>query len=130
MSHGKVCWGARILVGSDKESSEWKYIPVRRLCLFIEESIFKGTKWIVFEPNDKSLWYKIRQHAGAFMHNLFRQGALQGTTPNEAYFVKCGQQTITQTDIKQGIVNIVVGFAPVRPAEFVIIKIQHKTNQT
>ena len=121
---GTVVWGSRTLDGADQLASEWKYVPVRRLALFIEESLYRGTQWVVFEPNDEPLWAQIRLNIGAFMHNLFRQGAFQGKTPNEAYFVKCDKETTTQNDINLGIVNIVVGFAPLKPAEFVIIKIQ------
>ena len=121
---GNIAWGARTMNGADVLASEWKYIPVRRLALFIEESLFRGTQWVVFEPNDESLWAQIRLNLGAFMHNLFRQGAFQGSTPREAYFVKCDKETTTQNDIDRGIVNILVGFAPLKPAEFVIIKIQ------
>lgn len=127
--YANVSWGARTLDGSDQQASEWKYIPVRRLALFIEESLYRGTKWVVFEPNDEPLWAQIRLNIGAFMHNLFRQGAFQGQTPREAYFVKCDKETTTQTDINLGIVNIVVGFAPLKPAEFVIIKIQQMAGQ-
>jgi phage tail sheath protein FI len=126
---GNVCWGARTLQGADTLSSEWKYLPVRRLALFLEESLFRGTQWVVFEPNDEPLWAQIRLNVGAFMHTLFRQGAFQGTTPREAYFVKCDKESTTQNDINQGIVNIVVGFAPLKPAEFVIIKIQQIAGQ-
>jgi phage tail sheath protein FI len=122
-------WGARTLEGNDRLASEWKYIPVRRTALFIEESLFRGTQWVVFEPNDEPLWAQIRLNLGAFMHNLFRQGAFQGTTPKEAYFVKCDKETTTQTDINLGIVNILVGFAPLKPAEFVVIKIQQIAGQ-
>lgn len=122
--YGNVAWGSRTLDGADARASEWKYIPVRRLALFLEESLFRGTQWVVFEPNDEPLWAQIRLNVGAFMHNLFRQGAFQGTTPQQAYFVKCDSETTTQTDINNGIVNIIVGFAPLRPAEFVIISIQ------
>ena len=121
---GRVIWGSRTLQGDDRLASEWKYIPVRRTALYIEESLFRGTQWVVFEPNDEPLWAQIRLNVGAFMHNLFRQGAFQGTTPRQAYFVKCDSETTTQNDIDLGIVNIVVGFAPLKPAEFVIIKIQ------
>ena len=99
------------------------------LALFIEESLYRGTQWVVFEPNDEPLWAQIRLNVGAFMHNLFRQGAFQGTTPRDAYFVKCDKETTTQNDINLGIVNIVVGFAPLKPAEFVIIKIQQMAGQ-
>ena len=121
---GHVLWGARTLAGADLLASEWKYVPVRRLALFLEESLFRGTQWVVFEPNDEPLWAQIRLNLGAFMQGLFRQGAFQGTTPRDAYFVKCDRETTTQNDIDRGIVNIIVGFAPLKPAEFVVIKIQ------
>lgn len=127
--YGNVSWGARTLDGSDQQASEWKYIPVRRLALFIEESLYRGTQWVVFEPNDEPLWAQIRLNIGAFMNNLFRQGAFQGKTPREAYLVKCDKETTTQNDIDRGIVNIVVGFAPLKPAEFVIIKLQQLAGQ-
>jgi uncharacterized protein len=126
---GNVVWGARTLAGADRLASEWKYIPVRRIALFIEESLYRGTQWVVFEPNDEPLWAQIRLNIGAFMNNLFRQGAFQGKTPREAYLVKCDKETTTQNDINLGIVNIVVGFAPLKPAEFVIIKIQQLAGQ-
>lgn len=119
-----ICWGARTLDGADQLASEWKYIPIRRLALFIEESLFRGTKWVVFEPNDEPLWAQIRLNVGVFMNGLFRQGAFQGSTPQEAYFVKCDKETTTQADRNLGIVNIEVGFAPLKPAEFVVITIQ------
>lgn len=122
--YGNVVWGARTLRGADQLADEWKYLPVRRFALFIEESLYRGTQWVVFEPNDEPLWAQIRLNIGAFMNNLFRQGAFQGSTPREAYFVKCDKETTTQNDINLGIVNIVVGFAPLKPAEFVVIKIQ------
>ncbi len=126
---GNVSWGARTLDGADVATSEWKYIPVRRTALYIEESLFEGSKWIVFEPNDEPLWAQIRLNFGAFMHSLFRQGAFQGTTPKDAYFVKCDKETTTQDDINRGVVNILVGFAPLKPAEFVVIKIQQMAGQ-
>jgi phage tail sheath protein FI len=122
--YGNIAWGARTLKGADEMASEWKYVPVRRLALFLEESLYRGTKWVVFEPNDEPLWSQIRLNIGAFMNNLFRQGAFQGSSPAEAYFVKCDKETTTQNDINLGIVNIVVGYAPLKPAEFVIIKFQ------
>ncbi|MEC4748966.1 phage tail sheath C-terminal domain-containing protein [Methylomicrobium sp. Wu6] len=121
---GKIVWGSRTLRGADILADEWKYVPVRRLALYIEESLFRGTQWVVFEPNDEPLWAQIRLNVGAFMNTLFRQGAFQGTTARQAYFVKCDSETTTQNDIDRGIVNIVVGFAPLKPAEFVIIKLQ------
>jgi phage tail sheath protein FI len=126
---GRVVWGARTLEGSDRLASEWKYIPVRRTALFLEESLYRGTQWVVFEPNDEPLWAQIRLNIGAFMQSLFRQGAFQGKTPRDAYFVKCDSETTTQTDIDHGIVNILVGFAPLKPAEFVVIKIQQLAGQ-
>ena len=126
---GHVVWGARTLRGADRLASQWKYLPVRRLALFIEESLYRGTQWVVFEPNDEPLWAQIRLNVGAFMQNLFRQGAFQGTSPRDAYFVKCDSETTTQNDIDRGIVNVVVGFAPLKPAEFVIIKIQQIAGQ-
>jgi phage tail sheath protein FI len=127
--YGPVCWGARTLNGADQMADEYKYIPVRRLALFLEESLYRGTQWVVFEPNDEPLWAQIRLNVGAFMHNLFRQGAFQGQTPSEAYFVKCDKESTTQNDIDLGIVNIIVGFAPLKPAEFVVIQIQQMAGQ-
>lgn len=126
---GRVVWGARTLQGADRLASEWKYIPVRRLTLFIEESLYRGTQWAVFEPNDEPLWAQLRLNVGAFMRNLFRQGAFQGGSPREAYFVKCDKETTTQNDINLGIVNVLVGFAPLKPAEFVVIRIQQMAGQ-
>ena len=127
--YGRLVWGSRTLEGADRLASEWKYIAVRRTALFIEESLYRSTKWVVFEPNDEPLWAQIRLNVGAFMHNLFRQGAFQGKTPREAYLVKCDKETTTQNDVNQGIVNILVGFAPLKPAEFVFIKIQQLAGQ-
>ena len=126
---GAIAWGARTLRGADQMTSEYKYIPVRRLALYLEESLYRGSKWVVFEPNDEPLWAQIRLNFGAFMHSLFRQGAFQGTTPKDAYFVKCDKETTTQDDINRGVVNILVGFAPLKPAEFVVIKIQQMAGQ-
>lgn len=126
---GPVAWGARTLRGADRLADEWKYLPVRRLALFIEESLFRGTQWVVFEPNDEPLWASIRLNVGAFMNSLFRAGAFQGRTPQEAYLVKCDKDTNPQHDIDRGIVNVQVGFAPLRPAEFVIVHIQQLAGQ-
>jgi phage tail sheath protein FI len=126
---GHVVWGARTLEGADVFASQWKYVPVRRLALFIEESLFRGTQWVVFEPNDEPLWAQIRLNVGGFMQTLFRQGAFQGSTAKDAYFVKCSRETTTQTDIDNGVVNIIVGFAPLKPAEFVVIQIQQIASQ-
>jgi phage tail sheath protein FI len=122
--YGNLIWGARTLDGDNNRGSEWKYVPVRRMALFLEESLFRGTQWVVFEPNDEPLWAQIRLNVGAFMNSLFRQGAFQGSTPREAYFVKCDRTTTTQDDINRGVVNIHVGFAPLKPAEFVVLHIQ------
>ena len=122
--YGNVVWGSRTMHGQSDRGSEWKYIPVRRMASFLEESLYRGTQWVVFEPNDEPLWAQIRLNIGAFMQNLFRQGAFQGKSPREAYFVKCDRETTTQTDINLGIVNILVGFAPLKPAEFVVLKLQ------
>jgi Bacteriophage tail sheath protein len=127
--NGRVVWGARTLRGADQLSDEYKYVSVRRTALFIEESLYRGTQWVVFEPNDEPLWSQIRLNVGAFMNGLFRQGAFQGKTPAEAYFVKCDKETTPQNDINLGIVNIVVGFAPLKPAEFVIVKLQQIAGQ-
>lgn len=126
---GRVVWGARTMKGADRLANQWKYLPVRRTALYIEESLYRGTQWAVFEPNDEPLWSQIRLNVGAFMHDLFRKGAFQGSTPKEAYLVKCDKETTTQYDIDRGIVNIVVGFAPLKPAEFVMIKIQQLAGQ-
>jgi phage tail sheath protein FI len=121
---GNVAWGARTLAGSDQDASEWKYVPVRRLALYLEESLYRGLKWAVFEPNDDLLWAQIRSSCGSFMTGLFRQGAFQGTKPGEAFFIRCDETTTTQGDIDSGVLNIIVGFAPLKPAEFVLIRIQ------
>ena len=127
--NGIVSWGARTMDGDDDFGSEYKYIPVRRLALYMEESLYRGLKWVVFEPNDEPLWAQIRLNVGSFMHNLFRQGAFQGVKPKDAYFVKCDSETTTQNDINLGMVNIWVGFAPLKPAEFVILYLQQMAGQ-
>lgn len=127
---GSVVWGARTLDGADAQASQWKYLAVRRLALFIETSLYRGTNWGVFEPNDTPLWSELRLNVGSFMSNLFRQGAFQGSTPAQAYFVKCDSDTTTQTDIDNGVVNILVGFAPLKPAEFIVIKISQITGDS
>lgn len=129
-SNGTVIWGARTLQGSDARQSDWKYVLVRRTALFIEESVSRGLEWAVFEPNGEPLWARIRLEIGAFLQDLFRRGAFQGRTPHEAYFVKCDRDTTTQGDIERGVVNIEVGFAPLKPAEFVILRIQQIAGQT
>jgi hypothetical protein len=128
--YGTVSWGARTLDGADAAASQWKYLPVRRLALMIEEALYRGTQWAVFEPNDEPLWAQLRLNITAFMQGLFRQGAFQGTTPSQAYLVKCDNTTTVQTDIDRGIVNILVGFAPLKPAEFVFIQLQQLAGQS
>jgi phage tail sheath protein FI len=127
--YGTVIWGARTAQGDDEIGSQWKYVPIRRLALFLEESLYRALQWVVFEPNDAPLWAQIRLNVGAFLQTLFRQGAFQGSTPQQAYFVKCDSETTTPTDQDNGVVNIVVGFAPLKPAEFVIIEIQQMAGQ-
>jgi hypothetical protein len=126
---GIVSWGGRTNDGDDSFASDYKYIPIRRLALYIEESLYRGLQWVVFEPNDEPLWSQIRLNVGSFMHDLFRQGAFQGTTPSVAYFVKCDSETTTASDQNLGIVNIMVGFAPLKPAEFVILYLQQMAGQ-
>lgn len=126
---GIVSWGARTLDGDDSFASQWKYVPVRRTAYYIEESLRRGLQWVVFEPNDTPLWSQIRLSVGSFMQGLFIQGAFQGQTKNDAYFVQCDSSTTTQNDINLGVVNIIVGFAPLKPAEFVVLSIQQMTGQ-
>jgi len=127
-SFGPVVWGARTL--AVKASPEWKYVPVRRTAIMIEQSIFNGIQWAVFEPNDHRLWSSLRLNIEAFMNGLFRAGAFQGEKVSDAYFVRCGLgDTMTQGDIDAGQVIVTVGFAPLKPAEFVIVRIQQKAGQ-
>lgn len=123
---GIVVWGARTVTADPA----WNYIPVRRMAIFLRVSIYRGIQWAVFEPNDEDLWASLRLNIGAFMMTLFRQGAFQGETPTKAFFVKCDNETTTQADIDAGIVNVLVGFAPLKPAEFVVVKISQKVGQT
>jgi Bacteriophage tail sheath protein len=124
-SSGIVLWGARTL--ATRSDPEYRYIPVRRLAIFIEQSLYNGIQWAVFEPNDEDLWASLRLNIGAFMLNLFRAGAFQGQTPSQAFFVKCDSQTNPQSQVDAGIVTVAVGFAPLRPAEFVVLTISQKT---
>jgi len=122
-AEGVKVWGARTIQGADQIDSIWKYVPVRRLAIFVEHSIDRGTQWALFEPNDESTWAKVRRQCVVFLEGLFRQGALQGRTTDEAYFVRCGSDTMTQNDIDNGRLNLVIGIAPLKPAEFVIFRI-------
>jgi hypothetical protein len=124
--HGVVVWGARTLHSALAQPGAENYVPVRRLALYIEESLHRGTVWAAFEANAEPLWAQLRLSVGAFMDTLFRDGALQGTKSEHAYFVKCGRTTTTQSDIDTGVVNIEVGFAPLKPAEFVLLRVQQK----
>jgi len=127
-SFGQVIWGSRTL--STKADPEWRYVPVRRTAIFIEQSIYNGIQWAVFEPNDYPLWGSLRANIGGFMDGLFRAGAFQGATAKDTYFVRCGLgDTMTQADIDRGQVIVIVGFAPLKPAEFVIVRIQQKVAQ-
>ena len=126
---GTVVWGARTLKGDDQTPDDYKYVPVRRLALFVEESLYRGTQWAVFEPNDEPLWAQLRVNIGAFLNGLFRQGAFAGSSPAQAYRVKCDAETTTAADVNKGVVNVLVGFAPVKPAEFVVLKIQQLAGQ-
>jgi uncharacterized protein len=119
---GPVIWGTRTTM----PSTEWRYIPVRRTAMFLRKSIYEGIQWAVFEPNGDELWASLRATIGAFMEQQFRQGAFAGTKSSEAYFVKCNAETTTPEDEAAGIVNVLVGFAPRRPAEFVVVKLSQK----
>jgi phage tail sheath protein FI len=129
-SFGNVVWGARTMAGADAVGSQWKYVPIRRLALFIESSLYAGTQWAVFEPNSEPLWGQVRLSIGTFMQGLFLQGAFAGTTPQQAYFVKCDDENNTDATTALGILNVTVGFAPLYPAEFVVIQIQQMMSQS
>jgi len=126
---GTVVFGARTLQATNVAFQQWKYVPVRRTALFIEQTLYRNLGWAVFEPNDEPLWLALRTSIEAFMMSLFRQGAFQGATPSQAFLVKCDSTTTTQTDIDLGVVNILVGFRPLKPAEFVIVKISQLAGQ-
>jgi phage tail sheath protein FI len=126
---GTVVFGARTLVAANTALEQWKYVPVRRMALFIEQTLYANLGWVVFEPNADPLWVAIRTSIDAFMLSLFRQGAFYGRTPTEAFLVKCDSTTTTETDINLGRVNILVGFRPLKPAEFVIIQIAQLAGQ-
>jgi phage tail sheath protein FI len=126
---GTVVYGARTLMSNNKAHEQWKYVPVRRMALFIEQTLYRNLGWVVFEPNDEPLWVAIRISIENFMLSLFNQGAFQGAKPSQAFQVKCDSSTTTQTDIDNGVVNIIVAFAPLKPAEFVIVKIAQLAGQ-
>jgi phage tail sheath protein FI len=120
---GRRVWGARVLTSD----SAWRYVPVRRLFIMIEESIDEATQWVVFEPNDEPLWARVRQSVTRFLFTQWRLGALQGATADEAFFVVCDRSTMSQAEIDNGQLICLIGIAPVKPAEFVIFRIQQKT---
>jgi phage tail sheath protein FI len=122
---GIVAWGSR----TQTADPEWLYVPVRRTAIMIRKSIYNGIQWAVFEPNDEDLWAQLRMNIGSFMMTLFRRGAFQGGKAKDAFFVKCDGETTTQDDINLGIVNVLVGFAPLKPAEFVVVKISQMAGQ-
>ena len=123
LPEGVVIWGAR----TASTDPEWKYVNVRRLILFLEESIERGLQWAAFEPNDLPLWQRARALVEGFLVGLWRQGALMGAKAQEAFFVRCDETTMTQTDIAAGRLVVLIGVAPVRPAEFVILRITQQT---
>jgi phage tail sheath protein FI len=127
---GTVVWGARTLVAANPAYQQWMYVPVRRLTLFIEQTLLANLRWVVFEPNDEPLWTAITISINAFMLSLFRQGALQGSTPSDAFQVKCDSTTTSPANQALGIVNIVVAFAPLKPAEFVVVQIAQLAGQS
>lgn len=126
---GTVVFGARTYIPKGGAFDQWRYVPVRRMALFLEQTLVRNLGWVIFEPNDEPLWLSIRTSIEAFMLSLFRQGAFQGSTPDQAFQVKCDSTTTTQTDIDNGIVNILVAFAPLKPAEFVVIQIAQLAGQ-
>lgn len=128
--YGSVSWGARTLASPNPASDDWKYINVRRLALYIEQSLVRGLQWVVFEPNDEVLWAQIRLTVNGFLHPLFQQGAFAGSTPGQAYRVVCDASTTTAEDMDNGVVNVLILFAPVKPAEFVVISIQQMAGQS
>ncbi len=126
-----VVFGARTLVSSNTAFQQWKYVPVRRTALFIEQSLYGSLGWAVFQPNDTPLWNALTQEVEAFMLTLFRQGSyFQGSTPTDAFLVQCDSTTTSPADQQNGVVNILVGFAPLKPAEFVVIQIAQLAGQT
>ena len=123
---GRVIWGARTI----HSDAEWRYVPVRRTAILLRVSIYRGIQWAVFEPNDEELWSQLRLNINSFMMTLYRRGAFQGSTPDQGFFVKVDSETTPQADIDQGIVNVLIGFAPLKPAEYVVVKISQKAGQS
>jgi phage tail sheath protein FI len=125
-----IVWGARTLAAGVGGGGEWRYVPVRRTALFLEESIWRGLAWAQFEPNDEPLWREVRDAVGAFLHDLFRLGAFHGRSSSDACFVRCDRSTMTQGEIDAGELVVLVGFAPIRPAEFVVLRIRARALPT
>lgn len=128
--YGPVVWGARTLAGANALGNQWKYVPIRRMALFIEQSLYQSTQWAVFQPNDEPLWAALRLNISSFMQTYFLKGAFEGQSPDQAYFVKCDAENNPQASIDAGIVNVLVGFAPLYPAEFVVIQIEQLAGQS
>jgi len=128
--YDNISWGARTLAAANVADDDWKYISVRRLTLYLEQSLIQGLQWVVFEPNDAALWAQIRLSVNAFLHPLYLQGAFVGATPSQAYQVICDESTTTPEDMDNGIVNVLILFAPVKPAEFVVISLQQMAGQS
>lgn len=120
---GTVLWGARTLAGRDGGEPEWRYVTVRRTALFVEKSLVQGTSWAVFESNGPRLWESVRRGSEQFLRGLWQEGAFAGGAMQEAFFVRCDATTTTQRDLDRGLLNLQVGFAPVRPAEFLVLTI-------
>ncbi|HEU0084803.1 MAG TPA: phage tail sheath C-terminal domain-containing protein [Bradyrhizobium sp.] len=128
--YDNISWGARTLAAGNIADEDWKYISVRRLALYIEQSLSQGLQWVVFEPNDDRLWAQIRLSVNGFLHPLYLQGAFVGASTSQAYQCICDASTTTAEDMENGIVNILILFAPVRPAEFVVISLQQMAGQS
>ncbi|MGB3464673.1 MAG: phage tail sheath C-terminal domain-containing protein [Cyclobacteriaceae bacterium] len=125
---GTLVWGARTLAGND---NEWRYVPVRRLYICVEESVKKATEIVVFEPNDANTWLRVKTMIENFLTTLWRDGALAGASTDEAFFVNIGLgKTMTAQDILEGKMNVEIGMAAVRPAEFIILKFSHKLQES
>lgn len=129
-TYDNISWGARTLASANAADDDWKYISVRRLALYMEQSLVQGLQWVVFEPNGPSLWSQIRLSVNGFLHPLYLQGAFVGATPSQAYQVICDESTTTPEDMDNGIVNILILFAPIKPAEFVVISLQQMAGQS
>lgn len=122
-----VAWGARMMGSNDNAPPEQKFLPIARLSLFVEESLHRGMGWVAFEPNDDRLWSRLRGTVEDFLHALYQQGAFVGRTPAEAYYVKCDRTTTSAADIERGVVNVLVGFAALKPAEFIMLRVRRQT---